>query len=111
MPFEEERKTINLGGTLTSVSLAQALDTARLQRLSRENDRKRNKATLKLQTWWRRIRAQRIMQTQCRLVFDADPSTLIALRSLIFLHKDVDRICLWSAIMIKDDGNVIPHST
>ena len=50
MPFNEERRPINLGGTSISVSLALVLDEARIQRLNRENARKRDQAAIKLQT-------------------------------------------------------------
>lgn len=103
---------MNLGGTSTSVSREQALMEARLQRLNRENDRKRNQAAIRLQAWWRRIRALRSTQTWCRRLFDEDPSTLLALRSLILLHDDVARMNLWSTTMINDNGTVgtqLPH--
>ncbi|KAF8868596.1 hypothetical protein CPB84DRAFT_1857384 [Gymnopilus junonius] len=104
MPFNEERKPINLGGTSSMISLSQVLDEVRRQRLTGENARKRDQAATKLQTWWRKICTQKSTQTQCRLLFDTDPSTLVALRSLVLLQDDVGRMLLWSTTMIKDNG-------
>jgi hypothetical protein len=102
-----ERRPINLGGTSSAVSLGQALDDVMRQRLERENAKKRDSAATKLQAWWRKISAQKNTRTQSQLLFDADPSTLIALRSLILLPDDVGRMHLWSITMIKDDGTTV----
>jgi len=95
MPFNEERRPINLGGTSTSISLGRALEEARLQR-------RRRQAAIRLKAWWRRLRAQRSL----RRIFDEDPSTLLALLSLTLLHDDVDRMDRWSTAMVSDNGTV-----
>jgi len=106
MLFNEERKQINLGGASSTISRGQALDKVKRQRLTRENARKRDQAATKLQTWWRKIRAQKSMRTECRLLFDTDPSTLVALQSLVLLQDDVDRMHRWSTTMTNDNGTV-----
>ncbi|KAF8884224.1 hypothetical protein CPB84DRAFT_174092 [Gymnopilus junonius] len=104
MPFNEERKPVNLGGISSSTSLRQALDQVKLQRLDRATAKRRNQAALKLQSWWRLLTAQQFTRSRCREVFDADPSSLTASRSLIFLPNDADRLYTWSSALIGDEG-------
>ncbi|KAF8344659.1 hypothetical protein F5887DRAFT_918031 [Amanita rubescens] len=69
---EEGRRRINLGGTSSAVSHATIIDSARLKRLERLEQKRRHDSACKLQEWWRGVIQIRQLKKELRARFEAD---------------------------------------
>lgn len=81
LPFGEEssrRRNIDLGGAISQHSHAALLDRARALRNARREDKRREDAAIKIQTW---LRSQREIQTVRKSLGDQFDSGLEAIKS------------------------------
>ncbi|KAL0961250.1 hypothetical protein HGRIS_006212 [Hohenbuehelia grisea] len=91
----ENRRTINLGGTSSATTQASILDQARVRRLQRESERRRHDNAIRIQAWWRGCREARLTRSQLRRVLDQDATSINGLRCLVLLGRDASALTLW----------------
>ena len=102
---EEQRRRINLGGSSSVVSHATIIDSARLKRLERLEQKRRHDSACKLQEWWRGVIQTRQIKNELRTRFEADVLGIDGMRCLVLLDKDEEALAIWSrAVLASGSG-------
>ncbi|KAF8344487.1 HECT-domain-containing protein [Amanita rubescens] len=102
---EEGRRRINLGGASSAVSHATIIDSARLKRLERLEQKRRHDSASKLQEWWRGVIQIRQLKKELRARFEADVLGTDGMRCLVLLENDEEALAIWSrAVLASESG-------
>ena len=102
---EEGRRRINLGGTSSAVSHATIIDSARLKRLERLEQKRRHDSACKLQEWWRGIIETKQLKKELKARFEADVLGIDGMRCLVLLDNDEEALAVWSrAVLASESG-------
>lgn len=97
---DEQRRQINLGGKPTATSHTAILDQAKARRSERQNEKRRYDNAVRIQAWWRGLRAARLGREDMRRTFEGDVDGLTGLRCLFVMGGDAEALGLWSAAML-----------
>ena len=107
----KRKRAINLGGTHTATTHSDILQEARLRRLQRNDNKRRQDAAIQIQRTWRSYIALSSARRSLRFTFDQDVSGLTALRCLVLLGLDEDALGRWSTVLLASrKGMHIPSS-
>ena len=102
---EEGRRRINLGGTSSAVSHSTIIDSARLKRLERLEQKRRHDSACKLQEWWRGVIETKQLKKELRARFEADVLGIDGMRCLVLLDNDEEALAIWSrAVLASESG-------
>ena len=99
----KRKRTINLGGISSASSHDAVLQAAKVQRAERHAQKQQRDAALHLQAWWRGCVHRRRLREELRKRFDDDVRSVDAMRCLIILRRDEDRLALWSKTLLEMD--------
>lgn len=97
---ESRQRRINLGGTSAVASHDELLQQARAIRNERQLARQRQEAAIRLQAAWRGQLSRRAAKEELRILFDQNPYGLNAMRCLVLLGNDEERLGRWSEAII-----------
>ena len=100
---ERRQRHINLGGTSSGVSIQDVIRQAKADRNERERARQKEEAARKLQAIWRGTLTARRTKVRLRAEFDSDPSTISAMRCLVVIANDEDRLTKWTEYSLTQD--------
>lgn len=102
---ERKRRHINLGGVQSGVSIQDVVKQAKADRNERQYARQREEAARKLQAIWRGTLSSRTVKVALRVEFDKDITGINAMRCLVLLENDEDRLSQWSeAALAREEG-------
>lgn len=102
---ESRQRRINLGGSSAVVPHHELLKQAREIRNERQLARQRQEATVRLQTAWRGQLSRRAAKDILRTLFDESPVGINAMRCLVLLGNDEERLGKWSeSVTSMDEG-------
>ena len=104
----KRRREINLGGNRTGAATTHnaILQEAKLRRLQRNDEKRRQDAALRIQSSWRGYVAVRTVRQNLRSTFEHDVTSLTALRCLVLLGQDEDALGRWSTVVFSSRKGV-----
>ncbi|RPD62864.1 HECT-domain-containing protein [Lentinus tigrinus ALCF2SS1-7] len=106
----KRRREINLGGTHTATSHNDILQEAKLRRIQRDDQRRRQDAARRIQHSWRGYAAQRDVRRRLRSTFEQDITSLTGLRCLVLLGQDEEALARWSAVILSSRKDILAQS-
>lgn len=107
---EQKRRSINLGGVSSASSHGDVLQNARAFRAERQALKRQRDAAVQVQAWWRGCMVSRQIRTQLRARFDEDVRSLDAMRCLVILGRDEDRLTRWAEAVVEMDEGALPYA-
>ncbi|EJC97865.1 HECT-domain-containing protein [Fomitiporia mediterranea MF3/22] len=99
---DRQKRLINLGGASTVASHDDVLQNARAGRNERLQQRRSEEAAITIQSLWRGHVTRRRVRAELASRFDSDPSSIDAMRCLVLLKDDEERLCIWSEHIVSD---------
>ncbi|KAF7374400.1 HECT-domain-containing protein [Mycena sanguinolenta] len=114
---DEKRRKINLGGSSSVSTLSAITDQAKARRIERTEQKRKNDAAIRIQSWWRAVSAVRAAKADMRKAFENDIEGLIGLRCMVLIGMDQEVLGKWSqTIVAKGEGSLFapavePHQS
>jgi ubiquitin-protein ligase E3 C len=99
----KRQRNINLGGATTSSSHNDLLQIAKANRAEREAVKRQRDAAVQVQAWWRGSLDREHTKAELRARFEDDITSLDAMRCLILLGKDEERLARWAEAAVEMD--------
>ncbi|KAH8114432.1 HECT-domain-containing protein [Phellopilus nigrolimitatus] len=93
---DRRQRRMNLGGASAAATHDELMQQAKAIRNERLQQRLRQEAVVTLQRWWRAQLNRKAMREELKERFDSDPSRIDAMRCLVLLKTDEDRLAIWS---------------
>lgn len=97
---DSRKRKINLGGASTAVSYEAVLKQAKADRNERRHAQQRQEAAATLQAFWRSHVERQKVKDRIRERFDENITGLDAMRCLVLLKTDDERLGLWSEAVV-----------
>ena len=106
----KRRREINLGGQHTATSHSAILHEAKLRRMQRNDEKRRQDAAIRIQSSWRGYSALLAARKRLRTTFEQDITSLTALRCLVLMGQDEDALGRWSTVVLSSRKGAYHHT-
>ncbi|KAF8874714.1 hypothetical protein CPB84DRAFT_1817858 [Gymnopilus junonius] len=97
----EYKRKINLGGASTSSSATSILRSVQAEREARAALRQRTESAVRIQAWWRGVKAARVAKGEMRRMFERDVLGLTGLRCLVLIGRDEEVLGMWAGEVLR----------
>ena len=98
---DRRKRKINLGGASAVATHDELLQNAKAIRNERLQQRRREEAAIALQSLWRSYATRKRVRDELARRFDANPSGIEAMRCLVLLRDDEERLGIWSERVVR----------